>query len=214
MSVHQRFNPWAYEFHPELGYLVPSRQLRQNVRVGLAAAGFGLVAGVALAIALFPRHSNDLAQSGPVLTGAPSGSLNALTPLTASSPSIIPPPAGAVERTSADSVVKQPQPSAPVSPAAETANPTPVETPARAAPAVTAERSAAAVGGSEQVRAVASKRTRTAHSTARRRAREPSPPQAFAASPFSFQTSRFADETRWQQRRRDSGGGWGGGWSW
>ena len=29
-------------FHPELGYLWPSRQLRQNVRVGLAAAAFGL----------------------------------------------------------------------------------------------------------------------------------------------------------------------------
>jgi hypothetical protein len=211
MTVHQRFNPSAYEFHPELGYLCPSRQLRQNVRVGLAAAAFGLVAGTALAIVMLPRH--DVTRSEPVLVVSPSGPLGGSTSatasspsVTASSPSIASPPA---ERVSTDSIAKQP-PAAPAAPA----NATPVETPARAAPAVPAERSVAAVGGSEPVRAVASKRTRTARSTARRRAREPAPSAAFAASPFSFQTSRFADETRSQQRRREGGGGWGGGWSW
>jgi hypothetical protein len=208
MTVHQRFNPSAYEFHPELGYLCPSRQLRQNVRVGLAAAAFGLVAGTAVAIVMLPRH--DLTQSEPVLVVSPSSPLadsasaTASRPsVTASSPSIASPPA---EWVSTDSIVKQ-LPAAP-------ANAAPVEAPARAVPAVTAERSVAAVDRSEPVRAAASKRTRTAHSIARRRAREPAPSAAFAASPFSFQTSRFADETRSQQRRRDWSGGWGGGWSW
>jgi hypothetical protein len=208
MTVHQRFNPSGYEFHPELGYLCPSHQIRQNVRVGLAAAAFGIVAGGALAIVLLPRH--DPTPREPVLVMSPSGPLGGSTSVpasspsvTASRPSIASPPA---ELVSTDSVAQQP-PAAP-------ASATPVETPARAAPAVAAERSVAAVEEAEQVRPVASKKTRTARSTARRRAREPAPTAAFAASPFSFQTSRFANETRYQQRRRDSGAGWGGGWSW
>jgi hypothetical protein len=195
MTVHQRFGPPAYEFHPELGYLCPSRQLRQNVRVGLAAAAFGLIAGVAGAILLLPRH--DLAQNEPVLAVAPVGQVKESTPLPASSPSVASPsgsrgaPADASERVSADSVAKQPPPTVPISPA--------VGAPNAASPTV--EPPAAP--------AVASKRTRAAHSTVRRRVREPAPPNTFATSPFGFQTGRFADDTG-ATRRRD----WNGGWRW
>jgi hypothetical protein len=198
MTVHQRFGPPAYEFHPELGYLCPSRQLRQNVRVGLAAAAFGLVAGVAGAIMLLPRH--DLAQSEPMVAVAPVGQVKESTPLPASSPSIASPigsrgtPASA-GGISVDGVAKQqPPPTAPTvptSPGVEAPNAAPAAVEAPAAPAV------------------ARKSTRIAHSVARRRAREPAPPNTFATSPFGFQTGRFAGEAN-SNRRQD----WNGGWRW
>jgi hypothetical protein len=197
MTVHQRFGPPAYEFHPELGYLCPSRQLRQNVRVGLAAAAFGLVAGVAGAIMLLPRH--DRAQSEPVLAVAPSGPVKESTMLPASSPSIASPTApqeapASAAGISVDSVAKQQPPptvpTVPTSPAVEAPSAAPAATDAPAAPTV--------------VR----KRTRMAHSTVRRRAREPAPPNGFA-TPFGFQTGRFAGETS-SARRQD----WSGGWRW
>ena len=197
MTVHQRFGPPAYEFHPELGYLCPSRQLRQNVRVGLAAAAFGLVAGVAGAIMLLPRH--DLAQSEPMLAVAPVGQVKESTPLPASSPSVASPigsqgaPAAAPKRVSVDSVAKQQPPATvptvPTSPAVEAPNAAPAAIDAPAAPTV------------------ARKKTRMAHSTVRRRVREPAPSNSFATSPFGFQTGRFAGETA---RRQD----WNGGWRW
>src|SRR5215467_8746012 len=128
MTVHQRFGPPAYEFHPELGYLCPSHQLRQNVRVGLAAAAFGLAAGLAGAILLLPRH--DHAQSEPTLAVAPVGQIpvgqipvgqipvgqvKESTPLPAPSPSVASPidsrgaPASA-SGISVDSVAKQQPP--------------------------------------------------------------------------------------------------------
>jgi len=206
MTVHQKFGPPAYEFHPELGYLCPSRQLRQNVRVGLAAAAFGLVAGVAGAIMLLPRH--DLARSEPMLAVAPVGQVpvgqvpvgqvKESTPLPASSPSIASPigsrgaPAGAAG-ISVDSVAKQQPPATvptvPTSPAVEAPNAAPAAIDAPAAPTV------------------ARKKTRMAHSTVRRRVREPAPSNSFATSPFGFQTGRFAGETA---RRQD----WNGGWRW
>jgi hypothetical protein len=210
MTVHQRFGPPAYEFHPELGYLCPSRQLRQNVRVGLAAAAFGLVAGAAATAALLPRHG-DLTRSEPALVMPAADPVRDPAPPTASSVSTVSrgAPSSTAERAS-PGVVKQQPPATPASPAvgvASAARPA-AETPA--APVIATDR-ATAGSGSEPARAATSKRTRTAHSTARRRAREPAPPDAFAASPFSFQTGRFADETR-DGRRRDWGG-WGG-WRW
>lgn len=214
MSSHQTFNPPAFEFHPELGYLCPSRQLRQNVRVGLAAAAFGIITGAAGAIVLLPRHGGDLARAETALAVAPPGPVRGSVPLTASSPSAALPaaPAGTAERAvSADGNVKQPPPAAPMSPVTGAANAAPpaVETPA-VAPAVTADRGTAAVSGSEQSGPVAKKKTKTGSSSARRRVRKPNPPAAaFATSPFGFQASPYSDGTR-SGRRRD----WGGGWSW
>ena len=54
MLLQQKSNPPTYEFHPELGYLCPSRQLRQDLRAGLAAVAFGIIAGLAAAMTLFP----------------------------------------------------------------------------------------------------------------------------------------------------------------
>src|SRR5262245_17898178 len=79
--------PPGYQFHPELGYLCPSRQLRQNVRVGLAAAAFGLVTGLGGALALLPRHSNDVAWTEPALAAAATDSVSHSTVLTGSGPS-------------------------------------------------------------------------------------------------------------------------------
>jgi hypothetical protein len=214
MTVHQKFGPPAYEFHPELGYLCPSRQLRQNVRVGLAAAAFGLIAGVAATATLLPRHGSDLTPTEPALA-ATAKSIGDTTPLVAPSAAIISPrvPAGSVER----GAIKPPPPAAAAKLGTEptfspNAAPPVVETPA--APVVTTDRGTAAVGASEPVRAGASKRTRTAHSVARRRYREPTPTDAFATSPFGLQTSRFADETRSGRSGRRSGWGWGGDWRW
>ena len=209
MTVHQRFNQPAYEFHPELGYLCPSRQLRQNVRVGLAAAAFGLITGAAATMVLLPRHAADLTRTEPALA------MGAIDPVRDSVPttSNLSPagtPSGTAERVSPGGAAKQQPSAAPSTPAASPAvGATKPERPeAPAAPVVT-DRGTATASASEPVRAAASKRTRTAHSTARRRGREPAPADAFASSPFGMQTGRFADETR-SGRRRD----WDGFWRW
>ena len=62
MLLQQKSNPPTYEFHPELGYLCPSRQLRQDLRAGLAAVAFGIIAGLAAAMTLFPSPSSGLAR--------------------------------------------------------------------------------------------------------------------------------------------------------
>jgi len=38
MSKHENNRVPTYAFHPEFGFLCPSHELRQNVRVGIAAA--------------------------------------------------------------------------------------------------------------------------------------------------------------------------------
>src|SRR5262245_29295798 len=70
MSSRHKFNS-SYEFHPEFGYLCPSRQLRQNVRVGLAAAGFGIILGLVGAMMLVPRHYGNPARTESTLAVAP-----------------------------------------------------------------------------------------------------------------------------------------------
>ena len=206
MTIHQKFSPPGYEFHPELGYLCPSRQLRQNVRVGLAAAIFGIVAGVAATAALLPRRSVDLARSEHVLTVESHGPVNEATPLTSSSPSIA--PAGAPSAPAARVFTRRvgKQPAAPIGPAVGPADVAPPETPAQAAP-VTIDRGP--TGASEKVRTVARKRTKTANSSVRRRGQETSPSYGFGNSPFGFQTGRFVNDTR-SGRRQD----WGDGWRW
>ena len=199
MSLHQKLSLPGYEFHPELGYLCPSRQLRQNVRVGLTAAAFGIIAGVAGAVALLPRH--DVTRVEPVLEVAPAGPVGDSPPPPASSLSIAPLGAtsGKAERASTASVIKQPAPAP--SPAVEAVNETApgVESPARAASAFNADRGTA----------TARKKTRNANSSVRRRSREPHPPATFATGPFGFQTDRFANDAR-SARRRD----WGDNWRW
>jgi hypothetical protein len=199
----------THEFHPELGYLCPSRQLRQNVRVGLAAAAFGIVTGLAGAIALLPRHATDPVRSEYLLTGAASGPAGDLAPFPAPSPSVAPAgaPAGTAARVSTSAAPKQPVPATPLAPAAGAGDElsAAVQAPAQAAPGTTTGRGPATVSGHVRT----DKRAKRAKATARPRAREPDPFDAYAASPFRFETRRFSDDTR-PARRRD----WGGSWSW
>jgi hypothetical protein len=204
----------THEFHPELGYLCPSRRVRQNVRVGLAAAAFGVITGMAAAMALFPRHGADPARSEYLLAVAPSGPASDLAPLPAPNPSVAlaGAPAGTAARISTGASPKQLAPAAPVTPAARAGDELSAAVqapPARATPVATIERGTAAVSGHEHVRAEAIKRTKRTKANTRPRAREPYPTDAFAASPFSFETRRFSDGTR-SARRRD----WGSTWSW
>jgi len=199
-------------FHPELGYLCPSRQLRQNVRVGLAAAAFGLITGLSAALVLLPRHSDNIAWTEPALAAAPAES--ASRSVSGSGPSSLAATSDTAKRVPADGIVKQLPERATISPgigAANEAHPN-VEIPARAAPLVTSDRTAA-VRGTEQGRPVSRKRVKTASSYARQRAREAAPPDSFANRPANrpvgFQLSPFAYDTRSGQRRD-----WGAGWSW
>ena len=199
-------------FHPELGYLCPSRQLRQNVRVGLAAAAFGLITGLSAALVLLPRHSDNIAWTEPALAAAPAES--ASRSVSGSGPSSLAATSDTAKRVPADGIVKQLPERATISPgigAANEARPN-VEIPARAAPLVTSDR-AVAVRGTEQGRPVSRKRVKTASSYARQRAREAAPPDSFANRPANrpvgFQLSPFAYDTRSGQRRD-----WGAGWSW
>jgi hypothetical protein len=198
----------TYEFHPEFGYLCPSRQLRQNVRVGLAAAAFGLITGVGGAMALLPRHSADGAWTEPALVTAPADSVNRSTPTMGSGPSALVATPDTAKRAPADGVVK-PLPTAgtvSLGIAAANAAPPPVERPAQITPLVASDRTAAE-RRTEQGRAVSSKRVKTASSSARRRAREPAPPESFGNRPLGFQLGPFAYDTR-SGRRRDGGNGW------
>ena len=205
----QKSNPPTYEFHPELGYLFPSRQLRQDVRAELAAAAFGIIAGLAAAMTLFPSPSSGLARGEyalvmisprPVIPHSPVRDSAPLTVLIAPRA-----PAGATERISrGDGIVKELPPAAPTRQTVEVAQeaPPPVETPAQAVPAVTSDRGMIQASVPKQSRPVSRKRTRTVNSSVRRHAREPDPRAAFATSPNGDGTHNI--------RRRQ----WGGGWSW
>src|SRR5215813_8847353 len=84
MLFHQKSNPPAYEFHRELGYLSAFRQ--QDVRTGLAAAAFGIIAGLAVAMTLFPRPSSDLAWTESALATMPPGPVIPPSPVSDSAP--------------------------------------------------------------------------------------------------------------------------------
>jgi hypothetical protein len=199
----------THDFHPELGYLCPSPQLRQKVRVGLAAAAFGLVTGVGGALALLPRHSADVTWTEPAMAAAATDSVSHSTRVTGSGPSSLAKTSDTARRVSADGVVKQSALGGTTSPVIGAANEAPptVEIPDRAAPVVTVDRTVA-VRAAERGQAVSSKRVKTARSSVRRRPREPAPPDSFANRPIGFQLGPFANDTR-SGRRRD----WGG-WSW
>jgi hypothetical protein len=194
MLFHQKSNPPAYE---ELGYLCPS----------LAAAAFGIIAGVAGAMTLFPTPSSDLARSEYALAMIPPRPMIPPSPVRDSAPLTVlsapRAPAGATERRSAG-IVQELPPAAPIRQTVEVAQeaPPPVETPAQAVPAVTSDRGMVQASVPKQSRPVSRKRTRTVNSSVRRHAREPDPRAAFATSPYG-------DGTR-NVRRRE----WGGGWSW
>jgi hypothetical protein len=193
MSPHQNYGLSTYEFHPEFGYLCPSNQLRRNVRVGLAAAAFGLITGLAGAMVLLPRHGTSAALTTPVLAVTPAGPANDLALPPASSPSI-----------ASD---KELAPATPITRAAGAANEPSAAVQAPATPAGTAVRGMATVSRSEHVRTEPSKRTRRAKANARPREREPYPTEALAASPFSFETRRFSNDAR-STWRRDRGSSW------
>jgi hypothetical protein len=193
MLFHQKSNPPAYE---ELGYLCPS----------LAAAAFGIIAGVAGAMTLVPTPSSDLARSEYALAMIPPRPMIPPSPVRDSAPlTVLSAPrasAGATER--GGGIVKELPPTAPTRQTVEAVQeaPAPVETPAQAAPAVTSHRGMVQASLPKQSRPVSRKKTRTVHSSVRRHAREPDPRAAFATSPYG-------DGTR-NVRRRE----WGGGWSW
>jgi hypothetical protein len=207
MSSQQKFSFAAAEFHPELGYLCPSSQLRQNVRVGLSAAAFGIITGVAGTLALFPRHGSDLTRTERVLEVSPAGSVSHSTLLTSSGSTVAPlaVTSGTAERISIDGVaMKQLPPAEPIGPAVGTANKAALvlEPPAQAAPVTITRDTMAVRRGPEHVRTASNKRTRIV-----KRAREPSSSDAFATSHFGFQVSPFADGTR-SGRRREPGDRW------
>jgi hypothetical protein len=169
---HQKSNPAAYEFHRELGY--PSASRQQNVRIGLAAAAFGIVAGLAIAMTLFPRPSSDLTWTESALATMPPGPVippgPARDPAAPPRPLIAPrAPAGATEWTSrGGGIVKEMAPAAPESRTVEAAQeaPPPVHTPAQAVPAVTFDRGMVQASVLGQSRPV-SRKTRS-HRRARR----------------------------------------------
>jgi hypothetical protein len=161
------------------------------------------------AMVLLPRHGADPARTEHLLAAAPSGPAGDLAPLPAPSPSVAlaGAPAGTAARVSTGA--SQRQLAAPVTPAGGAGDElsTAIQAPARATPAATTDRSTEAVSGHEHVRAEANKRTRRTKATARPRVREPYPTDAFAASPFSYETRRFSDDTRYM-RRGDRGSSW------
>jgi hypothetical protein len=209
MSSHQKSNPPVYEFHPELGYLFPSRELWQDVRVELAAAAFGIIAGVAGAMTLFPRPSSDLGRSEYALVMMPPGPVIPPGPVTDSTPLtvLIAPwaPASAKERISrGNGIVEELPAAAPTRQTVEAAQEAPptVETPAQSVPAVTSDRGMVQASVPKQSRPASRKRTRTVNSSGRRHTREPDPRAAFATSPYG--------DGKRNVRRRE----WGGNWSW
>jgi hypothetical protein len=50
---------WPEDFHPEVGYLLPSTRIRRIMRVGLVAAGLGLTAGIGGTLALLSPHGEN-----------------------------------------------------------------------------------------------------------------------------------------------------------
>jgi len=213
MLFDQKSNPAAYKFYREVGYVCPSRQLRQDVGMGLAAAAFGVIAGAAAAMTLFPGPSSDLARSESALAMIPAGPVILPSPVRDSAPPtvLIAPraSAGVIERSRGGGIVKELPPAAPTRQTVEAAQeaPPPVQTPAQAVPAVISDRGMVQAGVPEQSRPVSRKRARTVNSSVRRHAREPDPRAAFATSPFGFQASPYPDHTR-NVRRRELGGRW------
>jgi len=205
----------GYEIHPELGYLCPSRQLRQNVRVGLTAAAFGLITGLGGALALLPRHSNNVAWTEPALAAAAVESASHSTPPTGPGPSALATAPETAKRVPTDGLAKQSSQGATTSPGigAATEAPSPLEIPAQAASTVTSDRTAAA-RAAEQGRVASSRRVKTASSSVRRRAREPAPSDSFANRPLGFQLSPFAYDTRSRDTRSARRQDWSHGWSW
>src|SRR5215475_6106675 len=163
MLFHQKSNPPAYEFHRELGYLSASR--KQNVRIALAAAAFGIIAGLAVAMTLFPRPSSDLAWTESALATMPPGPVIPPSPVRDSAPPPRPlmaprAPAGATERISrGGGIVKEMPPAAHTRQTVEAAQeaPPPVHTQAQAVPAVTSDRGMVQASVLEQSRPVSRK---------------------------------------------------------
>jgi len=199
-ELHERLERQSIEARWEL-----ARDVARARRAELAAAAFGIIAGVAGAMTLFPTPSSDLARSGYALAMIPPRPMIPPSPVRDSAPPtvLIAPraPAGATERRGGG--VKELPPAAPtrqtVEVVAQEAPPS-VETPAQAVPAVTSDRGMVQASLPKQSRPVSSKKTRTVHSSVRRHT--PDPRAAFATSPYG-------DGTRNVRRRA-----WGGGWSW
>jgi hypothetical protein len=50
---------WPEDFHPEVGYLLPSQRTRRLIRFVSLAAGFGLLVGVCGTLALLAPHGEE-----------------------------------------------------------------------------------------------------------------------------------------------------------
>src|SRR5262245_31457032 len=71
MRSHDDFDPGLREFHPDFGYLYPSRRLRNRVRLALSAAIFGILIGAIGATLLSGRSARDPARTETALTLRP-----------------------------------------------------------------------------------------------------------------------------------------------
>jgi hypothetical protein len=50
---------WPEDFHPEVGYLLPSLRVRRLIRFGSLGAAFGLLVGVGSTLSLLERHGEN-----------------------------------------------------------------------------------------------------------------------------------------------------------
>src|SRR5262249_27980660 len=71
MRSHDEFDPGLREFHPDFGYLYPSRRLRSRVRLALSAAIFGILVGAIGATLVSGRSPRDPARVDTALTLRP-----------------------------------------------------------------------------------------------------------------------------------------------
>ncbi len=182
------------EFHPEFGYLVPSRKGRRTVRVALAAAAFGIVTGAVGAMVLLPRAGHDL-RVEQAFTAMQGDTVTVGLAVTS------PPAATSGRRPAAPKAAAAP-------PAADTDKPckdetwpyfdrkclwggprkdaTVAETPAETPAAAPVEAEVAAANPPEQRPVVAKKKARTTNTTARRRSKKEPDPRAAYANPNPY----------------------------
>src|SRR5215813_13263390 len=122
MRSHDEFDPGLREFHPDFGYLYPSRRLRSRVRLALSAAIFGILVGAIGATLLSGRSTREPARIDTALTLRPV-SVDAARPVSAD----------AARPVSADAA-RQSTPQPTMAPDDAPLTPTPVDGPATAVP--------------------------------------------------------------------------------
>jgi hypothetical protein len=79
---------WQEEFHPEVGYLLPSRKVRRLLRFAVLCAAFGIVVGTTGTLALLASRSESQSPEPPAYGIADAPAAAPVDPITA-----VPPPA-------------------------------------------------------------------------------------------------------------------------